>query len=600
MKEAAADPAGPAKPSRRPLNRCMAVRAPHLHAAVRAFCLAAFADLGRRPGGAEICRSSSTSTTRPLRVPAARPRPRRGAGLLAREAARRADRDRRAAAASRPRRSSPAAGDDATEDRALFQTILLPLLDADGRGLRRLRLGGRRVRARLRRARALAVRHRAHVRRGRAARRPLGRSPGRAGPRNLACAPPAVEELSSLAGGCGSAAARLRREPERTCVLELDRELPADEEHAARRAGRARRRRHGAPARDRRRRSRPGPVVFERLDWHPFGDPADAAGSPRPSPAASRPARPVARPARRRARRAARPLRGRRRARRGARALGAVAVRGRAAAFGAAARVARRAARRRRRALGGRDAGGDAPRRDGERERDARRRACARSRAASTGGARSPTRSAVRSSRPCSTTTARRLARRPRRGAARPPARPAGYFSTRASSTRVPAQRSLTRRGRRATVAAWRRHGASWLGSSGSRRSSASTCSRPRCSPSARACSRGRGVGPGRARRRPMRRCKSVAAVQRNARGHEQDSASLNRKTARHMAAVQDIARPHARASTSKGATVWQGHRVRQPEGRRREDDLDVEPRASRSRRRGKRCSRSISTRRAT
>ena len=74
-----------------------------------------------------------------------------------------------------------------------------------------------------------------------------------------------------------------------------------------------------------------GPVVFERLDWHPFGDPAGARRSPRPS-RAGEPTRldPFRGRPRRRPARAARAGRGRPRARRGARPLGAVAVRGRA------------------------------------------------------------------------------------------------------------------------------------------------------------------------------------------------------------------------------------------------------------------------------
>ena len=92
--------------------------------------------------------------------------------------------------------------------------------------------------------------------------------------------------------------------PERGCVIQLERELPADAGGAARRACGA-----GAPP-SRRCGSRPalrvagGPVVLERLDWHPFGDPADARDRRDRAGRRAGPARPVACEARRRAARA--------------------------------------------------------------------------------------------------------------------------------------------------------------------------------------------------------------------------------------------------------------------------------------------------------
>ena len=63
------------------------------------------------------------------------------------------------------------AGERVGEDEALRRTILVPLLVDDGRGMRRLRLGRCRLRARVRGARALALRRAPDLRSGRAARR---------------------------------------------------------------------------------------------------------------------------------------------------------------------------------------------------------------------------------------------------------------------------------------------------------------------------------------------------------------------------------------------------------------------------------------------
>ena len=191
-----------------------------------------------------------------------------------------------------------------------------------GRGVRRVRLGGRRLRTGLRRARAVAVRDEPRVPRARAARRVVGgRSdcarPGHARPRD-----DRRRDLRALAGGPRPASVRLRPGPGAN--------LRPCPRAGACRAGRSRRptprpswptpsprfgsrpaRRWPAPS------SSSGSICTRSVSGR-------CSGSPRPSRPASRPASTLAREARRRPTRPACRDRRRPRARRGARAMGAV------------------------------------------------------------------------------------------------------------------------------------------------------------------------------------------------------------------------------------------------------------------------------------
>ena len=125
----------------------MAIRAPHLHLSLRGFCLGAFVFLGRAlEEGAELPFAFEEHVQRG--GPALyeyRPLVRafvesRASALAERDDARIAlDELRREPAAAIFARAH--AGPRASEDDALFRTILLSLLIADGRVLRRLRLG---------------------------------------------------------------------------------------------------------------------------------------------------------------------------------------------------------------------------------------------------------------------------------------------------------------------------------------------------------------------------------------------------------------------------------------------------------------------------
>ena len=242
----------------------MTVAAPHLYDALRAFCLAAFARLGPEAEQGEIpfvrrrAQAASTSTGRSSATTSRRARTR------SRSSRTRGSRST-SCVASRPRRSSRAApADGPSADRTLFRAILLPLLVSTGRGLRRLRLGGRCLRPGLRRARALAVRRRQGVHGGGAARRPLGRRPDRARPRD----PRRDASTRSARWPEAKAAPSAFGQTRATCVpLERDaarREVPPDAPGELADAVTALRLATGAPV-------AAGPLVFEQLDRHPLG-----------------------------------------------------------------------------------------------------------------------------------------------------------------------------------------------------------------------------------------------------------------------------------------------------------------------------------------
>ena len=122
---------------------------------------------------------------------------------------------------------------------------------AHRRGLRRLRLGRLRLRARVRRARGLALRRGPLLRRGRAADRPLGRHADRARRRDPRAGGRHGRARGDVAGGGGAAAAELRPRA-RPDLRARARALAGErDERGARRARRARGRGHGDPARHR-------------------------------------------------------------------------------------------------------------------------------------------------------------------------------------------------------------------------------------------------------------------------------------------------------------------------------------------------------------
>ena len=330
----------------------MAVRAPQLHHALRAFVLGAFAyllreldDAGR---GAAVRVRGARGQRRPgaLRVPAARSRLRRGAGRPASRARGRDDRARGA----RPRagggdlRARPCRRRPVRGRRALPYRARRPP-DPRRRGVRRLRLGRRLVRPRLRGARALALRRTPDVRRRRAAHR--NHRPGSSGSsaRASASAPPPT--ASSLATGPrrrGFCRPGFGREADRYCVLELRAALGPGEDVPDAPAEIA-----DAVSAIRLATAAPlaaGPVLFETLDGRPYGIRPVlpiAATQPPGEPTRLDEFRGAARG------RAPRPARARRRRhvpRRGARPVGAVALPARAVPLGAASRVACRAPRR--------------------------------------------------------------------------------------------------------------------------------------------------------------------------------------------------------------------------------------------------------------
>jgi hypothetical protein len=250
----------------------MAVRAPHLHDALRAFCLAAFAQLGPEADQAGELpfvveqHAGGFYEYRPLvrdHVAA------RAFWLAQLEDARFAvDELRREPAAAIFARAH--AGPESSEERGLFRAILLPLLTRtaeacggfdweDGAFLRvygeleRSLFGSTRSYAAVVPLVGLSIG--APVELGRATR----------------VLPSSADELSARWPEARELLpARFGYEPERTCVLELLRELPGEEDTPPDApaelsdAVTALRLATAAPA-------AAGPVVFERLDWHPFG-----------------------------------------------------------------------------------------------------------------------------------------------------------------------------------------------------------------------------------------------------------------------------------------------------------------------------------------
>ena len=381
----------------------MALRAPHLYQSLRGFCLAAFAV----ERGAELPFAFEEHPTRggpslyeyrPLvrgfveeQAPSLRRLP---------DARNAIDDLRREPAAAIFAHAHSGVG--STEDDALFRTILLPLLSAVAE-----RCGGFDwsddafdV------ARTPRSSCRSSARRGRTprSRRSIGLSAGATvelGGGIRVRAAVAGEVASLWPEAHGLMPPEFGRDVDRLCVLELSRELDADEAEPPDAAGELadavsalRLATAGAIA--------AGPVVFERLDFRPLRI------SPLLPIAATQPHGEAIRldalrgTARRRSARAAPARRRRSRARRGARSLGAVALRRGAVPFGPAARRAHGAARRRRRRVG--------RRRCARRCCSARRRrsapSCSRRCAPSTSGARRVTRSAARSSRRSCTATA--------------------------------------------------------------------------------------------------------------------------------------------------------------------------------------------------
>jgi hypothetical protein len=250
----------------------MAVRAPHLHDALRAFCLAAFAQLapeadqaGELPFVVEQ-HAGGFYEYRPL----VRDRVQSRAFWLAKlEDARIAIGELRrepAAAIFAGAHARP----ESSEERALFRAILLPLLirTAEACGgfdweddafrriygeLERSLFGTTRSYTAVAPLVGLSVAEPAAIGRG---IRVLASSVDELG----AHWPEARELLPPRFGS----------DPERTCVLELERELPGEQDTPPDApaeladAVTALRLATAAPA-------AAGPVVFERLDWHPFG-----------------------------------------------------------------------------------------------------------------------------------------------------------------------------------------------------------------------------------------------------------------------------------------------------------------------------------------
>ena len=249
----------------------MPARAPHLHGTLRAFCLAAFAKLAPEAAQPEVPfvvqeHASGLYEYQPLLRDHVQARSYWLAELPDARIA--IDELRREPAAAIF--ASGHAGHESAEGRALVQGILLPLLvrTAEACGGFDWEDGAfERVYAELERSLYGATRVYA-------ARAPLvGVSAGGVVElgRGIVVRPSTVEELAGrwpdardvLPPGFG-------QEPERSCLLELERELPSEEKEAPDApaelsdAVTAVRLATGAPVAG-------GPVVLERLDWHPFG-----------------------------------------------------------------------------------------------------------------------------------------------------------------------------------------------------------------------------------------------------------------------------------------------------------------------------------------
>lgn len=248
----------------------MPVRAPHLHDALLAFCLAAFAELGPELASAEIPfvveEHGGLYEYRPLVRDHVQARAFALSQLPdARIAVEELSREPAAAIFARAH-----AGPDSSTERALFRGIVLPLLARTAEAC-----GGfdwedgafERIYAEL--ERSLYGSTRAYV-----AVAPLvGLSAGSVVElgRGIAARPATADDICSRWPEARELLpARFGQEPERACVLALERDLPGGEntppdapaELAD--AVTALRLATGAPV-------AAGPVVFEALDWHPFG-----------------------------------------------------------------------------------------------------------------------------------------------------------------------------------------------------------------------------------------------------------------------------------------------------------------------------------------
>lgn len=254
----------------------MTVRAPHLHRALRCFCLAAFAELApevAEGGELPFVVEEHESRDRPAFYeyrPLVRDHVLARAYFLAKleDAQIALGELRREPAAAIFARAH--AGSDSSEERALHQAILLPLLVRTGEAC-----GGfdwedgafERIYAEL--ERSLFGATRSYL-----ALAPLvGLSVGL--PVELSAdirvRPSSAQELTSRWPEARELLPpRFGLEPERTCVLELARELPAEQEEPPDApaelsdAVTTLRLATAAPA-------AAGPVVFELLDWHPLG-----------------------------------------------------------------------------------------------------------------------------------------------------------------------------------------------------------------------------------------------------------------------------------------------------------------------------------------
>ena len=533
------------------------VRAPHLYDALRAFCLAAFAQLGPEvEQGQEIpfvARASATGfyEYRPL---VARPRPgaratrsrssrTRGSRSTSCAASRRRAIFARAhagasrgagalpgdpAAAARPAPPRPAA---ASTGRTAPSSGSTPSSSA--------RCSGRTARTRAV-APLVGLSVGAPVELGRGIR--VSRDDRR-------------RDLRALAGGARAAAAALRR----GAGAHL---RPRARARAARRGGRRRPTRPaeladavtalrlatGAPV-------AAGPVVFERLDWHPFGvRPLLGIAATEPARRAD-PARPVARQARRPtcSSGSPRPRTTPSSARRSSAGSSRCSRTSRSARSGCARRSPRCSAART--GSGRRRCGRAVLVGDPGRERAGLvdgLRALARGETAASEAAEVLRRAFVEA---LLHDDRARLIAAPRRGAARPAGAAARLLLGACDSARI---RHEPRDVPRATVERWTRPGACWRGSSGSRRSSGTMPCPATCSTSCGRCCGGRGVGADRADD-PGKRGSSRATVPKRAPGFEQDSASLSRKTARHDAGRTGHCAPGASGVRPLKERQWEG-----------------------------------------
>ena len=173
------------------------------------------------------------------------------------------------------------------EPRALYRSVLVPLLVRTAESVRRLRLGRRRLRPRVRGARGIALRRRPRVRRGRPARRHLLRDGDRARRRHPRPRRGGGRARRHVARGGGTAPARLRTRggPAAACSSSSGRSSPARTRlRTLRVSWPTRSRLSGCP---RRRRSRPDPSSSSGSTGGRTGS-VPSCRSPRPRLRASR------------------------------------------------------------------------------------------------------------------------------------------------------------------------------------------------------------------------------------------------------------------------------------------------------------------------